>query len=106
MRVLLDECVPQRFRHQLKDHEVATVPHMGWASEKNGALLRLAEEHFDVFVTTDQGVSYQQSIADLNIALVVLVARRNKLELLVPLVPELCRVLEEIRPGESRRVVG
>ncbi len=68
MRVLLDECVPQRLRHQLTGHEVWTVPQMGWASEKNGALLRLAEGEFDALVTTDQRLSYQQSVASYNLA--------------------------------------
>ena len=79
MRVLLDECVPRRFRRELPQHEVRTVPEMGWASKQNGELLRLAQSRFDVFVTTDQRLSYQQSVASVAIAVVVLVARRNKL---------------------------
>ncbi len=79
---------------------------MGWASEKNGALLRLAEGEFDALVTTDQRLSHQQSVASLAIAVVVLVARRNKIEFLVPLVPELERVLGEVQPGEVRQVGG
>jgi hypothetical protein len=104
MRVLLDECVPRRFRRELPQHEVRTVPEMGWASKQNGELLRLAQSRFDVFVTTDQRLSYQQSVASVAIAVVVLVARRNKFEFLRPLVPELQPVLHEVRPGEVRRV--
>lgn len=77
MRVLLDECVPRRFRRELPQHEVRTVPEMGWASKQNADLLRLAQSRFDVFVTTDQRLSYQQSVARVAIAVVVLVARRN-----------------------------
>ena len=77
--MLLDECVPQRFRHAIEGHEVSTVPHMGWASEKNGKLLGMAEQHFDVFVTTDQNLRHQQSIADFDLAVVVLEVQRNKL---------------------------
>jgi len=77
---------------------------MGWASKKNGELLRLAEGEFDVLVTTDQRLSYQQSVASFAIAVVVLVVRRTKIEFLLPLVPELERVLQEVQPGEVRRI--
>ena len=58
MRILLDECVPRRFARQLPEHEVRTVPEMGWASFKNGNLLAAASGKFDVLVTTDQRLSY------------------------------------------------
>lgn len=77
---------------------------MGWASQENGALLALASGKFDVLVTTDQRLSYQQTISNFAIAVVVLVARRNKFEFLQPLVPELRRALAEIKPSEVRRV--
>ena len=85
MRILLDECVPRRFRRQLQGHEVRTVPEMGWASFENGVLLALASGKFDVLVTTDQRLKYQQNVSKFQITVVVLVARRNKLEFLVPL---------------------
>ena len=94
----------RRFRHALAEHEVRTVPEMGWTSFKNGVLLATASGRFDIFVTTDQRLSYQQNIADLQIAVVVLVAKRNKLEFLLPLVPTLKRALAEIKAGEMRRV--
>ena len=104
MRILLDECVPRRFRRQLQGHEVRTVPEMGWASFKNGVLLAVASGKFDVLVTTDQRLNYEQNVSSFQIAVVVLVAQRNKLEFLVPLVPELVKVLGEIKPGEVHRV--
>ena len=104
MRILLDECVPRRFRRQLQDHEVRTVPEMGWASFKNGVLLAAASGKFDALVTTDQRLNYQQNVSGFEIAVVVLVARRNKLEFLVPLVPQLVKVLAEVKPGEVHRV--
>lgn len=106
MRVLLDECVPRRLRQSLAPHYVRTVPEMGWAAFKNGALLSLAVGQFDVFLTTDQRLSYQQSVAGRDIGVVVLIARRNKVAFLLPLVPEMRRALEEIRPGEVRRIGG
>lgn len=104
MRILLDECVPRRFRLQLPEHEVRTVPEMGWASLKNGVLLSAASGKFDVLLTTDQRLNYQQNVSNFAIAVIVLVARRNKLESLVPLVAELRKVLAEVKPGEVRRV--
>jgi hypothetical protein len=104
MRVLLDECVPRRLRNELSDLDVRTVPEMGWASMENGDLLRLASSGFDVFITTDQKLGYQQTLAKFTISVVILVARRNKLEFLLPLVPELRRVIAEMGPGEVRRI--
>ena len=104
MRILLDECVPRRFGRALPEHEVRTVPEMGWASFRNGALLAVASGRFDVLLTTDQRLSYQQDVPKLAIAVVVLVARRNKLEHLLPLVPDLRTVLQEVKSGQVRRV--
>jgi hypothetical protein len=77
---------------------------MGWASRSNGALLSAASGQFDAFVTTDQRLSYQQAVARFQMAVVVLVSRRNKIEFLLPLVPELRRVLEHVKPGRVYRV--
>lgn len=83
MRILLDECIPRRFRRELPEHEVRTVPEMGSASFKNGGLLASASGKFDVLLTTDQRLSYQHEVSNLAIAVVVLVAHRNKLEFLL-----------------------
>lgn len=104
MRLLLDECVPKRLRRELPDHQVRTVPEMGWAGKENGELLGAAEAEFDVLVTVDQKLKYQQSVAGRSIAVVVLVTRRNKIEFLRPLVPDLERTLTQIKPGELREV--
>jgi hypothetical protein len=77
---------------------------MGWASFKNGNLLAAASGKFDVLVTTDQRLSYQLNVSAFPIAVLALVAKRNKLESLLPLVPELRTVLAEVKPGEVRRV--
>ena len=76
----------------------------GGHRKRNGELLRLAESEFDVLVTTDQRLKYQQSVPDLNIAVVVLLARRNKLEFLRPLIPEIELVLNDLKPGELREI--
>ncbi|CAN5754435.1 hypothetical protein BH23GEM7_BH23GEM7_24340 [soil metagenome] len=71
MRVLLDDCVPQKRRRELPGHEVRTVVEAGWSGMKNGPLLRLAAEQFDVLLTVDTNVQYQQNLARFPIAVVV-----------------------------------
>jgi hypothetical protein len=93
MKVLLDECIDQRFASEITGHEVKTVPEMGWVNLKNGQLLTLAQADFDVFVTVDRNLPYQQNLPKYNIAVVVLRAKSNRLADLQPLVPELVSTL-------------
>ena len=72
---------------------------MGWASKTNGELLALAIGQFDVFLTADRNLSYQQDVSSLDIAVVVLVARSSSLEDLRPLAPRLLEVLPTARRG-------
>jgi len=81
-------------------HAVTTVPEIGWASIKNGQLLKLAQESFDVFVTVDRGMRFQQNLSAF-IAVVVIVVRHNKYEFLQPCVPALVKLLDEIQPGTT-----
>jgi len=105
MRVLLDECVPRPLRRELSEHEVRTVPEMGWAGKKNGELLALIKgAGFGAFITTDQNLEYQQNLHAAGISVVVLVALKNTLSVLLPLVPELRSALERLRPGEVPHV--
>ena len=93
MRVLLDECLPRRLKRELPGHDVRTAPEMGWASKRNGDLLRLAEREFDVFLTVDQEIQHQQNLPAFNIAVIVLAARSNTLADLQPL---MARVLDSL----------
>ena len=68
MRVLIDECLPRALKRLLAEHECRTVQEMGWSGKKNGLLLSLAEAQFDVLVTMDQGMEYQQNLPKLKIA--------------------------------------
>ena len=100
MKVLLDECLPRRLAAELTGHEVKTVPQAGWASIKNGTLLKLAESSFDVFVTADRNLSFQQNKAQLKIAVVTLRASSNRFQDLLPLVPKILTALMTIKRGE------
>ena len=72
MKVLLDACVPRPLRKFLTEHSVHTAQEMGWGQLKNGALLREAEIQFEAFITTDQNLKYQQSLAGRKLAIIVL----------------------------------
>jgi predicted nuclease of predicted toxin-antitoxin system len=105
MKVLLDECIDWRLLRDLPGIDATTVKKMGWSETINGALLALADQHFDVFVTVDRNLSYQQNLGAFRIAIVVLRAYTNRLSDLRPLAPELLRVLPSLVPGELR-IIG
>lgn len=106
MKVLLDECVPRKLRRELPEHEVLTVTERGWSGIKNGKLLALAEAEFEVFLTVDQNLKYQQNLKAFNIGIILLVARNNRLKTLLPLMPEAREALENIRAGDFIRLGG
>jgi len=99
MRVLLDESLPRRLKFELEEHEVSTVPEMGWSGTKNGQLLRLAEQDFEVFITMDRHLQDQQNLAGLRLGVVVLRAKTNVLSDLLPLVGLLRDAIAEVRHG-------
>ena len=104
MRVLLDESIPRRFGFLLTGHYVRTVQHCCWSGLKNGELLRVAQADFDVLVTADQNMQYQQNAKTLPIPVVVLMASSNRLESLQPLALALLETLSEIKSGEFRQI--
>jgi hypothetical protein len=104
--VLLDECVPRQLRQDLIGHQVRTVAEMGWTGTKNGELLRLAATEFDVLLTTDQGIEFQQNLQNAPIAVVVVSVGSNDVSVLRPFVPKMLEALGAVRAGELRRVVS
>ncbi|MBM2804979.1 MAG: uncharacterized protein HW419_2872 [Deltaproteobacteria bacterium] len=104
MRVLLDECVPRKLRNELPGHDVKTVADVKWEGTKNGALLQRAGAEFDVLVTVDQGIPYQQNLSGIALALLIIVAPSNDIKDLRPKMPEVLRVLATIQPGQVVRV--
>jgi predicted nuclease of predicted toxin-antitoxin system len=99
MKILLDECVDWRLSRALLGHEVKTARQMAWTSIKNGELLALASAYFDVFITVDRNLSFQQNVRGLQIAVIVLHARTNRLADLLPLVPNLLNAIASAKPG-------
>jgi hypothetical protein len=101
VRILLDECVDQRFRRELPGHEVSTVQESGWAGKKNGELLLLAAaQAFEVFITVDRNLYFQQNVARSNIAVLILSAHTNRLADLKSLAPKVVTQLPLARSGE------
>ena len=105
MRILLDENVDRRLRRFFDArHEVVTVSEHGWSGKKNGDLLRSAAQEFDALVTMDRNIQYQQHLASYDLGLLLIKARSNRRQDVEPVMPEVNRVLRDIKPGELRIV--
>jgi predicted nuclease of predicted toxin-antitoxin system len=100
MRILLDECLPKKLKNDLKNHEVKTVPEMGWAGKKNGELLPLTENNFDIFITGDQNLQYQQNLKNRLITIFVLKSPNSRYETLRLLIPKVLEIINrELKKG-------
>jgi len=100
MKVLLDECVTRYLKRNFAEHEVRTVEEAGFKGLKNGRLLQAASGQYEVLITVDQNLQYQQNLKYFAIAIVVLKAKRSTYPMLKPLMPQVLEVLEKIKPGE------
>ena len=107
MRVLLDECVPTRLRHDLPGLDVATVAMQGWLGRRNGDLLRaMAEAGFTHLVTVDRNLMFQQNVAAAGVAVVVVHAPTNRIAQIRPLMAEVAGVLATSTGRLSRIPAG
>lgn len=97
MKILLDESLPRKLKNDFgTNHQVYTVRDKGWLGQKNGTLLKLMmEEGFDILVTVDRNLPYQQNMERLSITIFVLCAFNNRRETLAQLIPKLFNRLEE-----------
>lgn len=103
-RVLFDENLPRLLRRKLPEFEIRTVQEEGWGAFKNGELLRRAEGRFDVLLTADRRMQYQQTLASYRIGVVVIVTPRLQLQLLERAAEELRHAIENVAAGEIRHV--
>jgi len=99
LRVLLDECVDVRLAASLATADVRTVADQGWLGISNGQLLALAAAEFDVFVTVDRNLPFQQHLPKFDIAVILLRAKTNRLDDLVVLVPDLLSAIPSAKEG-------
>jgi predicted nuclease of predicted toxin-antitoxin system len=104
VRLLLDECIDRRLAREFIGYEVKTVPQMGWAGIKNSQLLALAEAEFDVFITVDRNLSFQQNLPQFDMAVIVLHTFSNRLADLKPLAPKILDALA-IAPKGTATVI-
>ena len=102
MRVLLDECVHAGIKKAFPDHIVKTVPETGWSGIKNGKLLALIAGNFDVFLTIDQNIRYQQNLAGLPFAILFVAVPNNMLESYLPLFGLMNENIQKLQPGEIK----
>jgi predicted nuclease of predicted toxin-antitoxin system len=98
MNILLDECTPRVVKKRLSDHNVRTVQEMGWAGYKNGELLTAAEGHFEVFITTDKNLPYQQNLAGRKLAVFLLPS--NQVPIVEALILDIKAALSTIKAGD------
>ncbi len=107
MKLLLDECLPRKLKNHLPGHECHTVPEAGWAGKKNGELLLLAEKSgFEVFLTLDRGMEYEQNLKGRHIAIVLVTTKSSQLADLSPRMPAVLEVLRSVRAGQLAHVSG
>ena len=99
-RVLFDENLPRQLRQELSEFSVRTVQEEGWGSFKNGQLLQRAEPTFEVLVTADRRMRYQQNLASFSMGIVVIKTPRLQLRLLRTVIEELREAIKSVKPGE------
>jgi predicted nuclease of predicted toxin-antitoxin system len=102
MKILLDECIPRKLKMEFTCYEIKTVPQMGWRTIENGELIKLAENEFDVFITVDRNLTFQQNLINTKMNVLVLLAKDNRLETLKSLLPEILLNLKTLKPNEIR----
>jgi hypothetical protein len=104
MRILLDEALPHDLASLIDGHFVSTVGAESWSGMQNGKLLALAATRFDAFIPADRNLEFQQNLATLPLAVVVLLARTNRIQDIEPLLPALLRVLNHLPPRSLCKV--
>lgn len=105
MRILLDESVPVRLGVMLIGHTSISVQRQGWTSIKNGKLLALAAAaEFDVLLTADKGMEYQQNLATLPVSILIMLAKSNRVDDLALAIPKVLVALAEMKPRTLLKV--
>lgn len=104
MLLLLDESLPENLRFFIEGHDVRTVRFMRWRGWPDGDFLPLAEGEFDSVLTCDQSIPYQQNLTELNLRIIVLHGRSNRIESLLPLLPEAMEAVDDLSRGQVVRI--
>lgn len=106
MKILIDECAPRdlKLSFAAAGHSCSTVQEIGLSGKKNGELLTLAEGKFDVLLTLDKGIQFQQNLTGRKIAVLLVGAKSNDIDDILPHLPECLATLQSIQPGQVIRV--
>lgn len=104
MKVLIDENLPRKLAGHLGGHACRTVVQCGWSGKKNGELLALADPLFDLLLTLDKNLPYQQSLNTKRIAVLIVRVPSNRMQDLLPVVPECLAALANIKPRQVVRI--
>jgi predicted nuclease of predicted toxin-antitoxin system len=106
MKILIDECLPDELKNSVAamGHECETVRRAGYGSKKNGELLMLAEGRWDVLLTSDRNIKYQQNMTGRSVSILILRAKSNRVKDLLPLMPACAEALISIQPGRVLEV--
>jgi len=101
MKILIDECLPDELKESVAamDHECEPVRRAGNGIKKNGELLMLAEGQWDVLLTSDRNIKYQQNMTGRSVSILILRAKSNRMKYLLPLMPACGEALLSVQPG-------
>jgi predicted nuclease of predicted toxin-antitoxin system len=106
MKILIDECLPAALKENLAalGHECQTVRQAGFGSKKNGELMTLAEGRWNVLLTSDRNIKYQQNMTGRSVSILILCAKSNRMKDLLPLMPACAQALLSIQAGQVLEV--
>ena len=102
MKILIDECLPAELKAHViaLDHECQTVRQAGFGAKKNGELLTLAEGRWDILLTSDRNIKYQQNMAGRSVSILILCVKTNRMKDVLPLMPACAQAFLSIQPGQ------
>lgn len=105
MLILLDNCVPKSLKRELPAHTVRHASEMRWEALKDDVLLQSADAaNFDLLITADRNMRYQQNLSRYHVGIIVLIAYTNRIQDLRPLIPKLLATLTTVHPGDLHEI--
>ena len=102
MKIIIDECVPYIVKKDLTQRQIKTVREMGWSGIQNGELLKLVNAEFDIFITSDKNLRYQQNLENVNLSIILLPS--NQVPVIKGLLPQIDAAISKIKPGNFMEI--
>ena len=104
MKIILDENIPKYLKFMLSQYDVSTVQEQGWSGISNGDLISRIEGSFDIFITADKNLKYQQNLINQKIAIIQLYT--NRLPLLKSMESRIIQEIQYIKPGQYIKIIS